>query len=245
MKVLIVEDEYIARERLKRFLKKIESVELIEEAENKQQALEKVRGFQPDVIILDIKLPDSTGVEIAREILSEDFNPYIIFATAYSDYAVEAFKLNAIDYIMKPFEYEDVKKAFEKIGNLKSKEENLQNISKFVREERDFLIPAKGLNKVVLLKPDDIYYIKAELSETVVRTKDNEYFSKRKLYEFEQLLSHKNFFKVHKSYLVNLSKIKELKSVEQSKFLISFIDIPDKLKSSRDGAKKLREYLDI
>ncbi|GAB6072613.1 LytTR family DNA-binding domain-containing protein [Venenivibrio stagnispumantis] len=245
MQVFIVDDEYIARERLKRFLKDIKDVEVVGEAETKKEAVQKIIETEPDIVILDIKLPDGTGLEVAKEIIEKGTKPYIIFATAYGDYALEAFKLNSVDYLLKPYEFEDLEKAIEKVKNLEEKERNFVNVAKVIATDQDFLIPAKTLNKVVLLRPDDIYYIKAELSETLIRTKDKDYLSKRKLYEFEELLSHKGFFKVHKSYIVNLTKIKEMKIVEQSKFLISFKDIPDTIKTSREGAKKLRDYLDI
>jgi len=245
MRVFIVEDEYIARERLKRLLKDIKEVEIVGEAESKEEAVRKILEAEPDVLILDVKLPDGTGLEVAKEVINKGVRPYIIFATAYGDYAVEAFKLNAVDYLLKPYEFEDLKRAIEKVKSLEERERNLVNVAKFITAEQDLLIPAKTSNKVVLLKPDEIYYIKAELSETLIRTKDREYLSKRKLYEFEELLAHRGFFKVHKSYIVNLSKIKEMKVVEQSKFLIFFKDISDTIKTSREGAKKLREYLDI
>ena len=245
MKVFIVEDEYLARERLKRFLQKIPNIEIVGEAESKQQALEKIEEAEPDVVFLDVKLPDGTGIEVAREIINRGLNPYIIFATAYGEYALEAFKVNSVDYILKPYEFSDVENAIKKIENLENKRVNLTNVSRVVQVENDFFIPVKHLSKLILLKPEDIYYIKAELSETIIRTKDNEYFSNKKLYEFENILKSKGFFRVHKSYLVNLSKIKEMKVAEQSKFVIYFSGINDTVKTSRDGAKALRDYLGI
>ncbi len=245
MKAFIVEDEPIARERLKRLLKEIGGIDIIGEADSKEKALSEIKDKEIDVLFLDIKLPDGTGLEVAKEVIEtvED-PPYIIFTTAYGEFALEAFKVNAIDYLLKPFTKEDVEKALSKIKNTKSKISNLTKIAT-ITTGTDILIPVKHLSKVVLLKPDDIYYIKAELSETVIKTKDREYFSSRKLYEFEELLKNKGFFRVHRSYLVNLAKIKEMRSVEQSKFLITFQDISDTIKTSRDGAKYLREYLNI
>ena len=245
MNVFIVDDEPIARERLKRLLKEVGNINIVGEADSKEKALAEVKDKEIDVIFLDIKLPDGTGLEIAKELIeSKDNPPYIIFATAYGEFALEAFKVNAVDYILKPFTKEDVEKALDKIKNFENKNLNVAKIAT-ITTNKEILIPVKYLSKIVLLKPDDIYYIKAELSETIIITKDREYISNRKLYEFEDILKFKGFFRIHKSYLVNLSKIKEMKSVEQSKFLITFHDIPDTLKSSRDGAKYLRDYLNI
>ncbi|MGB9766088.1 MAG: LytR/AlgR family response regulator transcription factor [Sulfurihydrogenibium sp.] len=245
IRVFVVEDEYISRERIKRFLQSIPDIEIVGEAESKSDAIKKIKELEPDVLILDIKLPDGTGIELAKEVLESGLEPYIIFATAYGDYAVEAFKVNAIDYILKPYELSDVENAISKVKSAESKKNNILNISKLIHNENEFLIPVKHLNKIILLKPEDIYYIKAELSETIIRTADNEYFSNKKLYEFENLLKPKGFFKIHKSYIVNLAKIKEMKLAEQSKFVIYFNGISDTLKTSRDGAKALREYLGL
>ncbi len=245
MRVFILEDEYLARERLKRFLQKIPDVEVVGEAESKEEALEKIPKSDVDVVFLDVKLPDGTGLEVARYILDQELNPYIIFATAYGEYALEAFKVNAVDYILKPYEFEDVENAINKVKNLENKRTNINNIAKFLENTQEFFIPVKHLGKLILLKPSDIYYIKAELSETIIRTKDNEYFSNKKLYELESILKPKGFFRVHKSYLVNLSKIKEMKVAEQSKFVIYFDGINDTVKTSRDGAKALRDYLGV
>ncbi|WP_297887965.1 LytTR family DNA-binding domain-containing protein [Sulfurihydrogenibium sp.] len=245
MRVFIVEDEYLARERLKRFLQKIPDVEIVGEAENKTQALEKIPSLEPDVVFLDVKLPDGTGLEVAKSLLESGINPYIIFATAYGEYALEAFKVNSVDYILKPYEQKDVENALNKVKNLENKRINTTNTIKFLETNQEFFIPVKHLSKLILLKPQDIYYVKAELSETIIRTKDGEYFSNKKLYELETILKPKGFFRVHKSYLVNLGKIKEMKVAEQSKFVIYFDGINDTVKTSRDGAKALRDYLGV
>ncbi|MEZ0323593.1 MAG: LytTR family DNA-binding domain-containing protein [Hydrogenothermaceae bacterium] len=245
MRAFIVEDEYISRERLKRILNKLD-VKVENEAENKEEAIEKLKFVNPDVVFLDVKLPDGTGLEVASYIISNFENPpYIVFVTAYGEYALEAFKVNSIDYVLKPYKEEDISKVLEKINNFENKKAAITNMLPLVSKTEDILIPVKYLSKYILLKPSDIYYIKAELSETIIRTKDHEYLSNKRLYEFEQILANKGFFRVHKSFIVNLSKIKEMKVVEQSKFLISFDGIPDTIKTSRDGARLLREFLDV
>ncbi len=245
MNVFIVEDEYIARERIKRFLNEIGSINIVDEADSKEKAIKDLENKQVDIVFLDIKLPDGTGLEVAKYLVDNMENPpYIVFTTAYGEYALEAFKVNSVDYLLKPFTKQDVENALNKIKNLEQKIVNTAKISSIVNNN-EILLPVKHLSKIILLKPDDIYYIKAELSETVIRTKEKEYISNRKLYEFEDILKYKGFFRIHKSYIVNLTKIKDMKSVEQSKFLISFHDISDVLKTSRDGAKYLRDYLNI
>lgn len=245
MKAFIVEDEYLSRERLKRILSNLD-VKVEGEAESKSEAIEKLKFIKPDVLFLDIRLADGTGLEIASYVLQNfDEPPYIVFVTAYGEYALDAFKVNSIDYVLKPYKEEDIKRVIDKINTIENKKVALTNVAMLVSKSDEVFIPVKHLNRYILLKPNDIYYIKAELSETIIRTKDHEYLSNKRLYEFEQLLANKGFFRVHKSYIINLSKIKEMKVVEQSKFLISFDGIPDTVKTSRDGAKYLREFLDV
>jgi Response regulator of the LytR/AlgR family len=111
MNVFIVEDEPIARERLIRLLKEIGNVNIVGVADSKEKALSEMKYKEIDVLFLDIKLPDGTGLEIAKEVVeSIDNPPYIIFTTAYGDFALDAFKANAIDYLLKPFTKEDVEK---------------------------------------------------------------------------------------------------------------------------------------
>jgi two-component system LytT family response regulator/two-component system response regulator LytT len=122
-----VEDEPIARERLTRLLKEIENVNIVGVADSKEKALSEMKDKEIDVLFLDIKLPDGTGLEIAKEVIENmDNSPYIIFATAYGDFALDAFKANAIDCLLKPFTKEDVEKALEKIKNIETKALTLQ-----------------------------------------------------------------------------------------------------------------------
>lgn len=245
MKAFVVEDEYLSRERLKRMLANL-GVKVEGEAETKEEAVEKLKFVKPDIVFLDIRLPDGTGLEIASHIIHNfEDPPYIVFVTAYGEYALDAFKVNSIDYVLKPYKEDDIKRVLDKVNSFENKKVALTNVATLVAKTDEVFIPVKHLNRYILLKPSDIYYIKAELSETIIRTKDHEYLSNKRLYEFEQILSNKGFFRVHKSYIVNLSKIKEMKVVEQSKFLISFDGIPDTIKTSRDGAKYLREFLDV
>ncbi len=245
VRVFVVEDEHLARERLKRLLKRIPEVEVVGEAKSKQETVEKIKELNVDVVFLDIRLPDGTGLELAKEIMDMGLSPYIIFITAYGEYALEAFKVNAVDYILKPYELEDLQRAINKVKDIENKKANLTNVAKLVETTHEFFIPIRYSNKLILLKPEDIYYIKAEFSEAVIRTKDGEYFSNKKLYELENLLKGKGFFRVHRRYLVNLSKIKEMRVAEQSKFVIYFDGINETVKTSREGAKALREYLGL
>ena len=241
MRAFIVEDEPLAVQRLKRMINQDGRLEVVGEASTYEEAIKGIEELRPDVVFLDIRLPDGNGIDVAKEILSMGLKPYVIFTTAYGEYALEAFRVSAVDYLLKPFSQEDLKKAVDKIFE---KRNNLNQVMNFLRTERP-IIPVKIGNKVMFLSPEDIYYVQAEMGEVSVRTKEGLLPLSKKLYEIEEELKPYYFFRVHRSYLVNLKKVKELKSVEQSKYVIIFKEINETLKTSREGAKALREYLNL
>lgn len=241
MNVFIVEDEPLAVQRLKRMIEQDGRLHIVGTASTLKEAIEAIESTKPDVLFLDIKLPDGTGIDLAKAVIAAGLRPYVIFTTAYGEFALEAFKISAVDYLLKPFSQEDLGKSIDKVFEKKS---NTSQVINLIKAERP-IIPAKIGNKVIFLHPEDIYYVQAEMGEVSVRTKEGLMPLSKKLYEIEEQLKPYNFFRVHRSYLVNLSKIKELKSVEQSKYVILFKDINESLKTSREGAKALREHLDI
>ncbi|MCS6998699.1 MAG: LytTR family DNA-binding domain-containing protein [Aquificaceae bacterium] len=241
MEAFIVEDEPLAVQRLRRMLSQDGRLEVVGEAGTYGEALEAIKRLKPEVLFLDIKLADGSGIDLAKEVLSLGLKPYVIFTTAYGEYALEAFKVSAVDYLLKPFSEEELKEAIDRVFEKKS---NINQLVNFIRAERP-IIPARIGSKVLFLNPEDIYYVQAEMGEVSVRTKEGLLPLSKKLYEVEDQLRPYNFFRVHRSYLVNLNKVKELKSVEQSKYVIVFKEINETLKTSREGAKALRDYLNL
>jgi two-component system LytT family response regulator len=232
MKVMIVDDETLALSRLTRLLND-EGIEDIKSFTSPSLALVEATKTKFDVIFLDISMPEITGLELANTILSLEPKTFIVFQTAYSEHAIEAFKIGGIDYLMKPIESADIKRVLEKIKSFKQ--------SNQVNDEK--LLGKRG-NKIYLIKLDDIYFIKADLDEVLVRIKDADVYVKRKIGDLEKLLDKKKFFRIHRSIIVNVDRIKSMESVEQSKLTISFEDIDSVVTSSKDGAKEFREYLD-
>jgi len=190
MKTLIVDDEKLALSRLKRILTE-EGISDITECNNPIDAIKEFSKAKFDVAFLDISMPTMTGLELANTLLEINPNTFIIFQTAFAEYALEAFKSGGLDYILKPISNESIQKA-------------LQKIEKYVKN----------------IESDE------------------------KMQDMQELLKGKNFFRVHRSYIVNVDKIKSMRSVEQSKLEISFKDIDDIVTSSKDGAKEFREYIE-
>ncbi len=231
MKVIIVDDEKLALSRLKRLLKE-EGISNIVESNSPIEAIKEVAKQKFDVAFLDISMPNMSGLELANTIL--DINPqtFIIFQTAYEEHALEAFRSGGMDYLLKPISNKSIK-------------ETLQKIEKYLNTNYDskkFI--AKRGNKIYLINTDDIFYIKADLDEVIIKIKYADAYLRKKIGDMEILLKEKNFFRIHRSYIVNVDKIKSMQSIEQSKIKISFEGIEETITSSKDGAKDFREYLE-
>jgi two-component system LytT family response regulator len=229
---MIVDDESLALSRLKRLLNE-NGIEDITAFDNPIEALKEITKTKFDAVFLDISMPNITGLELADSIIQIEPKTFIIFQTAYEEFALEAFKNGGMGYLVKPIESNDIKTVLEKIKNFKSIEEG----------DSKKILGKRG-DKLYLINIEDIYYIKADLDEVIIRIKDADAYVRRKIGDLETLLSNKNFFRIHRSYIVNVDKIKSMKSVEQSKLQISFDGISEIVTSSKDGAKDFREYLD-
>ena len=232
MKILIVDDENLAISRLKRLLNE-NGIDDIVAFDNPMEALKEIVRTRFDAVFLDISMPNITGLELADSIMQIEPKTFIVFQTAYEEFALEAFQKGGIGYLVKPIQSEDIKTILEKINNFRI---NLTDENK--------KILAKRGDKLYLIDLDDIFYIKADLDEVIVKIKDADAYVRRKIGDLETLLSGKNFFRVHRSYIINVDKIKSMRSVEQSKLEISFDGISEVITSSKEGAKEFRDYIE-
>ncbi|MEJ5169154.1 MAG: LytTR family DNA-binding domain-containing protein [Arcobacteraceae bacterium] len=223
MKIAIIDDEQLALERLTRILR-----ELGYEDVTASSNTDIVFDSKYDLLFLDIDMPSIRGTELAKKIKSVYPDISIIFQTAYSEFALEAFDIGSIDYILKPTEKSRVLQAISRVSARKNP------ITKLV---------TKLGNETYIIDPKDVYFIQADLNEVIVKTKTSNAYMQKNISILEQELKDYGFVRVHRSYLVNINKIKNMTTVEASKFEIKFIDIYDTITTSKDGAKFLRNYL--
>lgn len=233
MKILIVDDEKLASSRVERILKEL-GYEDITIFNDSVEAMMEIQKQKFDLAFLDIQMPNVTGLELANSIIEYAPKTFVIFQTAYDEYAIEAFASGGIDYILKPTTKENIENAIEKVKKY------IQTVPSAVNKK----VMGKRANKIYLIDLDDIYFIKADLDEVIVKIDDGEVYVKKKIGQMADLLQGKNFFRIHRSIIVNVEKIKSMQSVEQSKFEISFNGIDTTVTSSKDGAKEFREYLE-
>lgn len=212
MKILIVDNEPAVRKVLIRLLESGTESHIIEEAGGVIDGLATIKAFAPDIVLLDIEMDDGTGFDLLKNIPEPDFQ--IIFTTAFNQYAIQAFKCSAIDYLLKPIDPVELFNALKKaqsVVNFRSLQQQLHILQQQVQDKTESIrqIVIKDIDKTYFLKTDDILYCEAEGSYTKFYLSNSEpVFVSRNLKYYEDLLSPTGFFRTHHSCLVNPSKIK-------------------------------------
>ena len=213
IKTLIVDDEAPARERLKDLLSANESIELIGEAEDGVQAVEMIEEKHPDLLFLDIQMPRLDGFGVVKMLKDP---PLIVFITAYDEYAIQAFEVNALDYLLKPFTRVRLDRAIEKASQELEKKKDfnaqLDGLFKTLTEQKHYLerIAVRSQNKILVIDVDDIDTFDAESGQINILSGDKRYTTNYTLNELESRLSTEKFFRAHRSAIVNLTKIREI-----------------------------------
>lgn len=216
MKTVIIDDEKRARHLLSTLLSDhIAEIELLGEAANLLDGVSLIKDQQPDLVFLDIEMPGETGLEIVNHFSDHEINFQIIFVTAYNQYAIDAFRMNAVDYILKPIDVGELKTAFAKAKHQKSSQQISQQIERLRQSVQQL-----SVDKIVMEVPrgylftshNDIIYFEADGMYTNVYMIDGKrnVICKPLKHFVEQLQENKLFFKCHRSYLINLKHISEL-----------------------------------
>jgi two-component system LytT family response regulator len=208
-KVLIVDDETDARLLLRQYILPHEKLEIIGEADNGQDAVSLIDKLEPDLVFLDIKMPGLNGFQVVQQIIHV---PLIIFTTAFDQYALKAFDSNAIDYLLKPYTAERFNKAITKLNNFISGNQNkARQISDEATGNRYFSrVLVECGNKFINLSVNDILYIEAEKDYCRIHTTQKSYLSNYGIGTMEQRMDPDQFFRIHRSFIVNINHIKEL-----------------------------------
>jgi two-component system LytT family response regulator len=213
MRVLIVDDESPARERLKRLLADIEEVELIGEAGNGVQAVKMIEREEPDLVLLDIQMPGLDGFGVIEAL--ED-PPPIIFVTAYDEYAIRAFEVNALDYLLKPFSRERLWKAIRRAQEALAEEEDFAArfgpLLESLAAQGQYLtrLAVRDRDRIRVLDTGGVDWIGIEHEQVMVHVEERTYPIRRTLSELETRLDPAHFFRVHRSAIVNLDRVKEV-----------------------------------
>ncbi|MEW6447238.1 MAG: LytTR family DNA-binding domain-containing protein [Bacillota bacterium] len=247
LKALIVDDEYPARQELRYALSKMDNIDIVGEATNAQEALALIKALDYSVLFLDIAMPGMNGLELGAVIQELPEPPHVIYVTAYDEYAIKAFDVNAVDYILKPIDEKRLRKAINKVVKLTREAGAEAGAAREVKTEPTIRIdrlPAEKNGKTVLVNEGDIVYIFTEGDAVYIKTFADKFLAHFTLKELEARLNQNVFFRTHRCFIVNLHKVKEIIPFFNGTYSLV---VEDKERSevplSRAQAKKLRRIL--
>ena len=236
LRAIIVDDEAPARSELKFLLDELGSVDVVAEAASVREAIEKLKEYQCDVMFLDINMPEANGLQLANALQHLRYPPAVVFVTAYSEFALDAFKVNAIDYLVKPVESDRLAQAVARV------QENVALHAKAQHSER---IPVEKGGKKILIAIDKIRFVMARDDYAYLQTDTDRYFSTVSLAQLEKRLDGHGFFRVHRGYLVNLAMVEGVEPVSGGTLLLTLNGVEDKIPVSRRRVSALKKALGL
>lgn len=210
---LIIDDEKLARDLLREFLEAFPQIEILGECSKGTEAVEQINKLKPDLIFLDVQMPGMNGFDVLDEIEHE---PYVIFTTAYDQYAIKAFERNAVDYVLKPLDEERFKLAVDRALKRKKMEAgNLEDLLGSLRAvpprtSYDSHLFVQKSEKLFNLPVEEIIYLEASGDYTVISTKNDQFVSSSGIGKLEELMNPDMFIRVHRSTIVNVNYLKEI-----------------------------------
>ncbi|HVQ55419.1 MAG TPA: response regulator [Pyrinomonadaceae bacterium] len=253
LRVLIADDERAARSFLKGVLKTFDDVEIVGESADGSEAVEMIRALEPDLAFIDLHMPEVTGFDVVR-MLSEDEMPLVAFVTAYDQYAIKAFELNAVDYLLKPIERERLQitltratdrlsKPEVRIAEHKKVEQSARSYEEFERTELIERIPVRKRDEFYLVPVAEVASIVADGELLRITTIENQrYEINFRLKDLEPRLDPTSFFRLSRGSVVNLSAISHITPTPGGLFLVALTN-GQELPTSRSQSKQLRSRL--
>ena len=244
MRALVVDDERVARNRLKRMLGRLDGVEVVGEAADGAEALERIAELEPDVAFLDIRMPGMDGIELARRLPAAT---RVVFTTAYDDYAVQAFETSAIDYLLKPIEAERleaaVRKVEQRVGRPAATGELQRLLEKIAGRDDPPRITARRGDTIRVFDPRTISRFHAEDRYTVFRHDGRDFLLDESITSLEERLADLGFLRTHRSELVRLDAIRALGREDDA----SYVELADGQRAavSRRHLRVLKQRLGI
>ena len=242
--VLIAEDDLVMRQILKKVLSELIDLVIIGEAKNGLETMQMIREFSPQVVFLDISMPEKNGLEIAREISDIFPKTIIVFATAYENFAHEAFEVYAFDYLIKPYRLDRINKTIERIrvwlsGN------KVRNISGNTNksEINAAIIKVKENDRIIFININDIIFITREFRIIVIHSKVGNFKTVETLESLEQKLVSFSFFRCHRGFIINLKMVKELQPWGKKTFKVVMSNTSETILMTKTKAVEIENIL--
>lgn len=259
LRVITVDDDERERIVLRYILEQIEDVKIIGEANNGLEAVLLIKDKKPELVFLDVNMPELSGLETAQRIGELNHPPLIVFVTQHPDFAVEAFALDALDYIVKPIQpdrlQETVNRAQKRLVHDKLIEnlvedklkERIDLFIKKLRREEMWLdkLPIRERGKITIINQEDVIFAESQGKKVFIHTDKQAYPTNYTLNELENRLDRNSFLRVHQAFIVNLNRIKEIESFGEGSYLINLDRSKKQIMLSRARAKVLRKKLGL
>jgi len=258
LRTIVVDDEQLAREELCFLLQQIGGIAVVAQAGNGVEALRVIEEFQPDLVMLDVQMPGITGFEVARRVMEAGLESHVVFVTAFDQYAIDAFEVNAVDYLLKPVEPARLTTAVDRARKRLAAERTAQRpggaeeIERLVqlladRQTRREQLAIKVEDRFLLIHADEVVFASVENEEIRVVTNSLSGTSNyRTLDELQARLDPGVFWRVHRSHLVNINKIKEIVPWFSRNYILKMKDARgSEIPVSRSQTRRLREYLKL
>jgi DNA-binding LytR/AlgR family response regulator len=250
---VVADDEQHARDELCFLLGQMDGIDVVGEAANGVEALDEIARHRPDVAFLDVQMPGLTGFEVARRLMENGTGPSVIFVTAFDQRAIEAFEVNAVDYVLKPVDQGRLETAVSRARKRRGESEPLQGqLDRLVRmmsgqKDRRDQVAVKVNDRFVLVQADDIIHASlVEDSINIVTNQVSGTSNDRTLEELHARLDPEVFWRVHRSHLVNINKVKEIVPWFSRNYILRMTDAKaTEIPVSRSQTRRLREYLKL
>lgn len=240
MKALIIDDERLARQELKKLLSQYKEIEVVGEAANAETAIESIEQLKPDVIFLDIQMPGKNGFELLEEISGL---PEIIFVTAYDEYAIRAFEVNALDYLLKPIQSSRLNETIKKLLQKDTAEKTENKINNQILTDEDQVFVKDG-EKCWFVKLSDIRLFESEGNYVRVHFDNNRPLILRSLNNLDERLSNKSFFRASRKHIVNLKWIESIENWFNGGLKVK-LKGGEQVEISRRQAAKLKDMMSL
>lgn len=242
LKAYIVDDEPLARDELKYLLTRSKQVVPLGESDSVEEAMADIFELKPDLVFLDIELDEDSGLDLAKKLEKLKPAPAIVFATAYDEFALKAFELNAVDYILKPFDEERIGKTLEKIKKMqKIGDQDFPNYPSMNNNQNGKMAVLVD-ERIILLTYADIVYLESSEGKCTIDTVDQKYKVSETLIVLEKKLTNTKFLRVHRSFIVNIDYIVEIEPWFNSTYNL-IMKNGSKVPVSRTYVKGLKQIL--
>lgn len=244
-KTIVIDDERLAREELKSVLQDFPEIDVIDEAQNGDEGIEKIKALQPDLIFLDVSMPGMTGFEMLKKL--EEI-PHVIFVTAYDEYALKAFEVNALDYLLKPVDVERLNEAIDKLKTSDDHEFESNITEKIDRKTRPLTISDKVFikdgEKCYFVQLEDVRMLESDGNYVKVYFDNNRPLILRSLNSFEERLDPEHFFRANRKFIVNLNWVEKVENWFNGGLQVELRG-GDKIEISRRQAIRFKDMLSL